>query len=97
MGRRSACPTKKLLLLLLLLLLADADLKAGGFGVHEGFVVVSRHGISEVRILIGFLRKHGHQGEAFVAGRAEGPEPLYIRNCHNSIYSSITSAARFGS
>ena len=69
---------------LLLLLLTDADLEVQGLGVLERLVIVARHGVRQVLVHIGVLRQDGHQGEAIVAGRAEGPEPLHIRDCHNS-------------
>src|SRR5262249_48746576 len=69
----------------LLLLLTDADLEVQHFSVLERFVIVPRHGVGEVLVDVRFLRQHGHQGEIIVAGRAEGPEAPYIRNCHNSI------------
>ena len=71
------------LLLFLLLLLTDADLGVQGFGIGERFVIVALNGIRQVLIHTRALRQDCHQGVAIIADRAEGPETLYIRNCHN--------------
>ena len=71
------------LLLFLLLLLTDADLGMQVLGIGERFVIVARDGIRQVLIHTRALRQDCHQGVAIIADRAEGPETLYIRNCHN--------------
>ncbi len=68
----------------LLFLLTDTDFELHHFGILKRLVIVPRDRIRQVLVHLGILRQDGHQGEAIVAGRAEGPEPLYIRNCHNS-------------
>jgi len=85
-GGRAVDATK--LLRFLLFLLADADLEVRYLGLLKRLMIVARHGVREVLIEIGVPRKDRHQREIVVAGGAEGPEPLYIRNCHISIYSS---------
>src|SRR5689334_19711198 len=55
----------------------------GLFRFLKRLVVMTRNGIGKVLIHIGFARQHGHDGEILIAGRAEWPEPLYIRNRHN--------------
>src|SRR5580704_14695665 len=59
-------------------------------GFLERLVIVARHGILKVLVDIRVLGQDGHQGETIVAGRAEGPEPLHIRNCHNFYQCSKT-------
>jgi uncharacterized protein (AIM24 family) len=54
-----------------------------GFGIGEGLVVVTLDGIGQVLIHARALRQDCHQGVAIIADRAEGPETLYIRDCHN--------------
>src|SRR5579872_6253036 len=84
----SQLPVPKILLGLLLFLLADADLEMQYLGLLKRLVIVARHGVRKVLVNIGVFRQDRHQGEAVVAGGAEGPEPLYIRNCHISVYFS---------
>ena len=79
------------LLCFLLLLLADADFEMTDFRVLERLVIVACHGIGKVLVHVRILRQNGHQGEAIVAGRAEGPEPLDVRNCHNFIQCTKSS------
>src|SRR5579871_6494569 len=66
----------------LLLLLADADLEVQLLGFLERLVIVPRHGIVQICVHIGVLRQNRHNGEVLVAGRAERPEALHIRDCH---------------
>jgi hypothetical protein len=73
------------LLCFLLLLLADADLEMKDFRVLERLVIVARHSIGKVLVHVRVLRQNGHQSKVIVAGRAKGPEPLDVRNCHNFI------------
>ena len=92
-AKRSASPEQEEeLLRLLLLLLTDADLGVQRLGILERLVIVAGHGVRQVLIDVGALGQDGHQSVAIVAGRAEGPEPLYIRNCHN--FYSLTRRAR---
>ena len=81
------------LLRFLLLLLADADLEVEDLGFLKRLVIVARHGVRKILVNIDVLRQDRHQGEIVVAGRAEGPEPLYIWNCHISVYFSRGAAA----
>ena len=67
-----------------LLLLSDADLEVLLLGFLERLVIVARHGFRQVLIHVRLLGQDGHQGETVIAGWAKGPEPLHIRNCHNS-------------
>ena len=53
-------------------------------GFLKGLMIVAGDGIGKVFINVRFLRQHGHQREILVASRAEGPETLYVGNCHNS-------------
>src|SRR5664279_3714752 len=83
-GCRTAGVMRKLKLLrLLLLLLTDADLGVQRLGIGERLVIVACHRLRQVLLDIGALRQDGHHRVAIIAGRAEGPEPLNIRNCHN--------------
>jgi len=66
-----------------LLLLADANLEVQHLGLLKRLVIVASDGIGQILIDIGVLWKDRHQGEAIVARRAKGAEPLYIRNGHN--------------
>jgi len=50
------------------------------------FVIVSRYSVGEIFIHIGVARKHGHNRETLIAGRAERTEPLYIRYCHKLLF-----------
>src|SRR5207248_251839 len=68
---------------LLLLLLAHADFELQHLGILERLMIVARHRVREVLVHVRPLRQDSHQGVVIIAGRAEGPEPLYIRNCHN--------------
>ena len=76
-------PACRKLLRLLLLLLANADLEGRLLGFLPRLVIVPGYGVGQVRIDVGILGKHSHQRERFIAGRAKGPEPLYIRKSHN--------------
>ena len=89
-------PAGKELLGLLLLLLADADLEVRYLAFLERLVIVAPYGVRQVLIHVRILGKDGHQSEAIVAGRAKGPEPLYIGNRHNSRYSSRSLVRRAG-
>ncbi len=73
---------REALLRLALFLLADAHLEVLLLGFLERFVVVPGNSIGEVGVYAGALRQNGHQREAFIADRAEWPEPRDIRNCH---------------
>ena len=55
----------------------------GLLGFLKRLVVVTRHRIRQVGIHIGVLWQDRHEREALVAGRAERPEALDVRNCHN--------------
>ena len=74
---------KSELLLFLLLLLTDADLGMQVLGIGKRLVIVARDRIRQILIDTRALRQDCHQGVAIIADRAEGPETLYIRNCHN--------------
>jgi hypothetical protein len=71
---------------LLLLLLADAEFEMNHLGFLKRLVVVARHGVREVLADIGVFWQDRQQREIIVASRAERPEPLHIRNRHNSFY-----------
>ena len=47
-------------------------------------MIVARDRIRQVLVDVGVLGEDRHEGEGVVAGRAEGPEPLHVRDCHNS-------------
>jgi len=81
-GVGAPAPENRKLLRFLLLLLTDADLEVQNFGFLERLVIVACHGVRNILIDVGILGQDGHQREIIVAGRAEGPEPLHIRNCH---------------
>ena len=72
----------KLLLGFLLLLLADADLEVSLLRFLIRLVVVPGDSIAEVCVNVSGLREHRHQRETLVAGGAEGPETLYVGDCH---------------
>ena len=55
------------------------------FGFLERLVIVPRNRIGEVSVHIGLLGEDGHNGETLVAGRAEGPEALNVRDCHTRL------------
>src|SRR5439155_3415560 len=61
----------------------DADLEVQLLGILERLVIVACHCVGEVLVDVGVLGQDGHQRETVIAGWAEGPEPLYVRNCHN--------------
>ena len=81
--RLAACDPKPELLLFNLFLLTDADLGVQGFRIGKGLMIVARDRIRQIGIDVGMLRQDRHQREGIIAGRAEGPETLYIRDCHN--------------
>ena len=87
-GAGKTCPISILvkLLLLDLFLLTDTNLGVQVLRILKTFMVVARNRVLQVIIHIGALRQDSHERVGVVAGWAEGPEPLYIRNCHN-IYS----------
>jgi predicted nucleotidyltransferase len=51
--------------------------------VHESLMVVPCHNIGQVLFHIRVARDNRHHGKALIAGGAEGPETLNIRDCHN--------------
>jgi hypothetical protein len=74
---------KQNLFRLLLLLLTDAHLNVQRLGFLETFMIVARNCVRQILVDVGRLGQDHHQSEIVIAGWAEGPEPLYIRNCHN--------------
>ena len=70
------------LLRLLLLLLANADLEVRLFGLLVRFMIVPGHGVAQIGIDIGVFGQHRHHREILIAGGAERPETLHIRDCH---------------
>ena len=82
-GRRNRLPhqtTKELLFCLFLLLLAYANLELHGFRILVRFVIVPGYGIGQVGVDVGAHREDRHQGVGLVAGWAERPETLHIRD-----------------
>jgi len=75
----------RLLFALALFLLSDANLELLLLHVLIGFVIVASHGVRQIRIYIGVFGQNRHQGEAFIARRAERPEPFDVRNCHTKL------------
>jgi hypothetical protein len=68
---------------LLLLLLTDAYFELLNLGVLKSLVVMPCYRLGEILVHIALSGEDCHYGEIIVAGRAEGPEPLHIWNCHN--------------
>ena len=75
----------KLLLAFALFLLSDANLELLQLHVLIGFVIVASHGVRQIRVYIGVFGQDSHQGESFIARRAERAEPFDVRNCHTKL------------